>query len=121
LQVTHAVAGGNSAYPQWFTTANLSNPVVGVQGNTGRNQFRGPAYVSDNISLFKIFPITHRVNLEGRFDAFNATNTPAFGLPGATVGSSTFGKITGTLGSGAGNVNGVGGPRVLQAAVKVTF
>jgi len=34
---------------------------------------------------------------------------------------SNLGKITGTLGSGVGNVNGVGGPRVLQAAVKISF
>jgi hypothetical protein len=72
------------------------------------------------LSLFKSFPIVHETSLEARFDAFNMTNTPAFGLPNGTVGSN-LGKITGTLGSGVGNVNGVGGPRVLQAAVKITF
>lgn len=122
-QVTHATAGGNtSSYPLWFNKANFTAPTTGVQGNTSRNQFRGPAYFNDNLSLFKNFPLHgDRLNLEARFDAFNATNTPAFGLPGATVGSSTFGEITGTLGSGVGNVNGVGGPRVLQAAVKISF
>jgi hypothetical protein len=49
------------------------------------------------------------------------TNTPAFGLPTASSTSGSFGMITSTLGSGVGNVNGVGGPRVLQAAVKFTF
>jgi hypothetical protein len=58
--------------------------------------------------------------LELRFDAFNMTNTPAFGLPTSGLGSN-LGKITSTLGSGVGNVNGVGGPRVLQAAVRITF
>jgi hypothetical protein len=58
--------------------------------HTGRNQFRGPGYLSDNLSLFKNFAIyKERVNLETRFDAFNATNTPAFGLPGGTLGSGT--------------------------------
>ena len=122
-KVSHKVAGGTtSAYPLWFDTSVFSTPTPGVQGNTARNQFRGPAYFNDNLSLFKVFPLHgERVNLEARFDAFNATNTPAFGLPGATVGSGTFGEITGTLGSGVGNVNGVGGPRVLQAAVKISF
>ena len=83
-------------------------------------QFRGPAYVSDNLSLSKTFPIREAANLEARFDAFNMTNTPAFGLPNGSLGSN-LGKITGTLGSGVGNVNGVGGPRVLQASVKFTF
>jgi hypothetical protein len=89
-------------------------------GDSGRNQFRGPAYVSDNLSLFKSFPIFRESSLEARFDAFNMTNTPAFGLPNSSLGSN-LGKITGTLGSGVGNVNGVGGPRVLQAGVKIAF
>ena len=132
-QVTHSTAGGNTpSNPLWFNTASFqsvptcaytpASPVACPLGNTGRNQFRGPGYFSDNVSLFKNFPIyRERVNMELRFDAFNATNTPAFGLPGSTQGSSTFGKITGTLGSGTGNVNGVGGPRVLQAAAKISF
>jgi hypothetical protein len=137
-QVTHGVAGGNiSTYPQWFSavtngqanftaptacvTYSATNQVPCALGNTGRNQFRGPGYVSDNLSLFKSFPIFRETALEARFDAFNATNTPAFGLPSSSITSSTFGQITGTLGSGAGNVNGVGGPRVLQAGVKVTW
>ncbi len=122
-QVTHNTVGGNTAsYPTWFNTANFVTAPTGVVGNTQRNQFRGPGYFSDNLSLFKVFPLYHeRVNLTTRFDAFNLSNTPAFGLPGATLGSSTFGQITGTLGSGTGNVNGVGGPRVLQASAKITF
>ena len=119
--------------PTWFNTAPFSqvpgncaytpaSPVACPLGNTGRNQFRGPGYFSDNASAFKNVPLyKERVNLELRLDAFNLSNTPAFGLPGTTVGSSNFGKITSTLGSGVGNVNGVGGPRVLQAAAKFTF
>ena len=96
-------------------------------GNTGRNQFRGPAYFSDNLSIFKSFTVFHEAAIEARFDAFNLTNTPAFGLPNSTYADtiknpkSSFGQISGTLGSGVGNVNGVGGPRVLQAGVKLTF
>ena len=130
-QVTHSVAGGKNPAPTWFSPASFtapaactaysaSNPVPCVVGNTQRNEFRGPGYFSDNLSLFKSFPIYHESSLEARFDAFNMSNTPAFGLPNGTVGSN-LGKITGTLGSGVGNVNGVGGPRVLQAAVKITF
>jgi hypothetical protein len=79
-----------------------------------------PGYFSDNLSLFKSIPTPHESALELRFDAFNLTNTPAFGLPNASLGSN-LGKISSTLGSGVGNVNGVGGPRVLQAAAKFTF
>jgi hypothetical protein len=129
FQVTHSVSNPVSA--AWFNTAafsapascvayTASNPVPCALGTSQRNQFRGPAYFSDNLSLFKSFPIYRESSLEARFDAFNMTNTPAFGQPNGTLGSN-LGKITSTLGSGVGNVNGVGGPRVLQASVKVSF
>jgi hypothetical protein len=128
-QVTHSVSG--AANTPWFNPASFSAPAACVAysasnqvpctvGNTQRNQFRGPAYFSDNMSLFKDFPIYRESNLEVRFDAFNMTNTPAFNLPTSTLGSN-LGKITSTLGSGVGNVNGVGGPRVLEASVKISF
>lgn len=125
-QVTHNVSG--KANVTWFNPASFAAPPACAPaialpcavGNTQRNQFRGPGYFSDNLSLFKNFPIRNRLVLEARFDAFNLTNTPAFGLPNSTLGAN-LGKITSTLGSGVGNVNGVGGPRVLQAAVKITF
>jgi hypothetical protein len=128
-QVTHAVAGGTNAAVTWFNPASFVAPpgctyLAGgppcAVGNTQRNQFRGPAYFSDNLSLFKSFPMWRESALEARFDAFNMTNTPAFGLPNGTLGSN-LGKITGTLGSGVGNVNGVGGPRILQVSIKISF
>jgi len=128
-KVTHNVTGaGNVAWfnPAAFTAApactaySTANPVPCAFGNTGRNQFRGPGYFSDNLSLFKSFPIFRESSLEARFDAFNLTNTPAFGQPNSTLGSH-LGQISSTLGSGVGNVNGVGGPRVLQAGVKIAF
>ena len=130
-QVTHKVAGGKNPAVAWFNPASFaapaacvaysaSNPNPCAVGNTQRNQFRGPGYFADNVSLFKSFPIFRESAFEARFDAFNMSNTPEFGQPNATLGSN-LGKITGTLGSGVGNVNGVGGPRVLQAAVKITF
>jgi hypothetical protein len=129
FQVTHATAGAGNvpwfnpasfAAPPSCTAYSASNPVPCVVGTTQRNQFRGPAYFSDNLSLFKSFPIFRESALEARFDAFNLSNTPAFGQPNGTLGGN-LGKITGTLGSGVGNVNGVGGPRVLEGALKITF
>lgn len=128
-QVTHQHTG--AANVTWFNAASFAAPATCtpysssnqnacIVGNTGRNQFRGPAYFSDNLSLVKAFPIRESWNVEARFDAFNLTNTPAFANPTASLGSN-LGKITSTLGSGVGNVNGVGGPRVLQAGVKLSF
>jgi hypothetical protein len=124
FKVTHKLGS-----TPWFNTAAFTAPPACsytpgnpcAVGNTQRNQFRGPAYFSDDLSIFKSFPVYRESMLEARFDAFNMTNTPAFGLPNSTVGSKSFGEITSILNSGVGNVNGVGGPRVLQAAVKFTF
>jgi hypothetical protein len=60
FEVTHNVNGSGTA--TWFNPASFAappkctaysaaNPVACTLGNTGRNQFRGPAYVSDNLSL----------------------------------------------------------------------
>ena len=89
FQVTHNVNSAGTA--TWFNPASFAspakctaysaaNPVACALGDSGRNQFRGPAYVSDNVSLFKSFPIFRESNLETRFDAYNMTNTPAFGF-----------------------------------------
>ena len=40
---------------------------------------------------------------------------------GSCCGSSSFGTITSTLGSGQGSVNGVGGGRTLQGSAKLMF
>jgi len=131
--VQHSVTSViNTTSPTWFNPATFANPTACTPysssnpnacalGNTGRNQFRGPAYFSDNLSLFKTFPIHENFKLEARVDAFNLTNTPAFANPTSALTSSNFGKVTSIVASGVGNVNGVGGPRVLQAGVKLTF
>jgi len=131
FQVTHSVAGGKNPAVPWFSAAAFSapaacvawtpsNPTPCAVGNSQRDQFRGPGYFSDNVSLSKSIPVFRESLLEARFDAFDMTNTPAFGLPNGTLGTN-LGKITSTLGSGVGNVNGVASSRVLEASVKVTF
>jgi hypothetical protein len=93
-----------------------------VLGNTSRNQFRGPGYIQDNVSLFKKFTIFHELALETRIDAFQLSNTPQFANPNSSSNTATnFGEVTSTLGSGQGSVNGVGGGRTLQGSVKFSF
>ncbi len=105
------------AQPKGFTgTAGF-----GITGNTQRNQFTGPGYVQDNLTIFKQFPLFREANLETRFEAFQLSNTPQFNNPNTGFGSGNFGYITSTVGSGQGSVNGVGGGRSLQASVKLQF
>ena len=122
--------GGIGASKPWFDPTTFSQPTGCTAtpctnpglGNTGRNQFRGPGYIQDNFSVFKRFTIYRETGLEIRVDAFQLSNTPQFANPnGGGVTSSSFGTITGTLGSGQGSVNGVGGGRTLQGSARFSF
>jgi Carboxypeptidase regulatory-like domain len=127
--VIHAV--GSSAH--WFDPTQFTTPTgcpatctaqnVGL-GNTGRNQFRGPGYIQNNFSLFKNFNLYRETSMETRIEAFQLTNSPQFANPTSNnccTATSSFGTVTGTVGSGQGAVNGIGGGRTLQASVHFLF
>jgi hypothetical protein len=132
LTGTYRVLHGIGPNKPWFDPTVFSPPSGIAVGNTGRDQFYGPGYVQDNLSLFKSFPIFREASLETRIDAFQLSNTPQFANPNTGItpsstsapgafGSGAFGTITNTLGSGQGSVNGVGGGRTLQASAKISF
>jgi hypothetical protein len=102
-----------------YTPSTCTSPGL---GNTGRGQFRGPGYIQDNASIFKKFAVYRETAVEVRVDAFQLSNTPQFANPNASgVTAASFGTVTGTVGSGQGAVNGVGGGRVLEGSFKFTF
>ena len=130
----YKVLGGIGATSPWLDKTAFTQPggcpagcnsTNVLLGNTGRNQFRGPGYVQNNLSIFKSFPIWREAALETRLDAFQVSNTPQFAVPNSGSGNlftaGNFGTITSTLGSGQGSVNGVGGGRSLQASARITF
>jgi len=114
------ILGGINTGNPWFSTSSFAQPSGARYGTSGRNIFSGPGLFSLNLSLFKDFKITERWQFELRCETFNFTNTPEFGNPGASITSSSFGDVTGTLGSGTG-VNGTGGGRAIQLGAKLTF
>lgn len=100
---------------KWFNTAAFT-PSVLSYGNVPRNPggLYGPGTKTFDLSLSRSFPMPFRENsLMLRAEFFNAFNTPQFGKPGSTVGTSSFGKITSTGGSDAN--------RVVQLALKYNF
>jgi hypothetical protein len=82
-------------------------------GNLDRNVLRGDAQHRLDLSLAKIIDIGGNRSVELKWDVFNIFNTVNFGLPNNVIGdaSTDFGSITDT----------VGGPRVMQAGVKLRF
>jgi hypothetical protein len=98
---------------RWFDTSRFSQPTPFTYGNVTRTlpDVRGPGLVGLDFSLLKNFAVTENWRLQFRTEAFNLTNTPAFGLPGGTLGASTFGVIS----------SQVNAPRQIQFALRLDF
>jgi len=126
FHVTHGIGTGTHwfdptafAQPSGCTATPCTDPGL---GNSGRNQFNGPGYLQDNFSVFKDFRIYRENTLQFRVDAFQLSNTPQFANPNVSnITASNFGQVTGTLGSGQGSVNGIGGGRTLQGSLRYSF
>ena len=93
-------------------------PQAGLLGNLGRNTGIGPGLATLDLSANKTFRLAERFSLQLRSEAFNLLNRANFGLPNATVFSSTtgvpsptFGRITSTATTS----------RQLQFALKLIF
>ena len=79
-----------------FNTSRLRSP-------TGSTSWAAPDATSCanrpdfnwDFSALKDFQLAERLRLQFRFEAFHASNTPRFGQPGNTLGTSAFGVITG--------------------------
>jgi hypothetical protein len=88
--------------------------VAPCQGNLGRNTFLGPDFFDVDMSLFKNFKVTERVNFQFRVESFNLLNRTNFTLPG----NAGHNKITDPLfGTAGGDFN----PRQIQFGAKVSF
>ena len=96
---------------QWFDPTAFTQQQGFLYGNAGRNILFGPGRYNLDMSLFKDFVIREQKMFQFRADAFNITNHPQFNLPNATIGSTSAGIITSTVGS----------PRQLQLALRFQF
>ncbi|MGH9658532.1 MAG: hypothetical protein ACRD96_08305, partial [Bryobacteraceae bacterium] len=65
-------------------------------GTSARNGLRGPGAGNIDLSVFRVFPITERYQIEFRAESYNFTNTPHFANPTGDVSSSNYTFITGT-------------------------
>jgi hypothetical protein len=112
--------GGKSLNPAAFAI-----PATGKQGSEGRNDIEGFGLTQVDLSLGRKFPLTERVNLEFRTDAFNVLNHPNFANPQAFVGlGPTYLQSATMLNQGLGGLNPLfqqGGPRSLQLGLKLRF
>jgi hypothetical protein len=103
----------------------FSIPSTIRQGTEGRNDIVGFGLTQVDLSIARKFPITERLNLQFRADAFNLLNHPNFSNPYAILqyGSIAF-QSSMMLNQGLGGQNSLfqqGGPRSLQLSLKLGF
>lgn len=105
---------GPKTINEWFDTTAFSTAVPKYTfGNDGRNNIIGPGYVDIDLGIQRTFPLTERVNMPIRFEAFNVANKPNFYNPrgaGQQAGTSSFGSIS-----------QANDPREMQLSVKLVF
>jgi hypothetical protein len=96
----------------WFNTDAFALSTVHF-GTSTRNPLVSPAIRVVNLAAMKNFamPFNEAHQLQIRFEAFNAFNTPQWSTPDANLGDSTFGQVTST------SLNN----RELQLALKYLF
>ncbi len=90
--------------PTTFTTAQFLSgifpaslfpkPAPGTDGTLGRNTFRGPRYVSLDMSLTRNFRMGGTRSLQLRADVYNALNNLNLFLPNVDLSVSNFGRST---------------------------
>jgi hypothetical protein len=88
-------------------------------GNLGRNAILGPGFSNTDLSLIKNITLAGSTSAQIRVEAFDVFNHANFGQPGrvATVGSTSFGVITGTRFPTGDS----GSSRQIQFALKLLF
>jgi hypothetical protein len=106
-------AGSAQGINEWFNPAAFAVPANFTFGNLDRTftAVRQDWTRDCDLSLFKNFKIKEWAQLQFRAEAYNLTNTVVFGAPNTTVGSPSFGVISGQANS----------PRSFQLALKVIF
>jgi hypothetical protein len=93
-----------------FPASIFPKPLPGHEGTLGRNTFRGPKYVTADLSLARAISIRGERQIQLRLEAFNALNNVNLLLPNTDLSLSSFGKSTQAFEA-----------RTLQASVRFLF
>ena len=102
-----------------FNIAAFAVPAPGTFGDAPRNLLRGPGLWQADVALGKHIPLTERVQLQFRAEAFNIFNRPQYAAPLSDISNPvTFGQILSTVNTGP---VGTGTPRQMQFMLKAQF
>jgi Carboxypeptidase regulatory-like domain len=94
----------------WINAAAFVAPPQYTYGNAGRNSVTGPGKSQIDLSLIRSLALQGDARLQLRLEIFNLLNRANFYLPGTSLGTAQFGKISQAYDG-----------RNLQLGVRVTF
>jgi hypothetical protein len=97
----------------YFNTSLFSLQPLGTPGTAARRLFYGPGLANFDMALSKSIRLTESAMAQFRLETFNTLNHAQFFGPSAVNGeitSSAFGQVTGAA-----------PPRLVQAALRITF
>jgi len=125
-----AMLNGTGLTESWFDPLAFAAVTTPTFGTAGFNSIFGPGMINLDVGLSRTFQIGERWRLQLRGDAFNATNTPHFSNPGASVSNmvlnndgtiKSLGGFT-TISSTNGGIGREGiDQRMLQIGVHLQF
>ncbi|MFT3744272.1 MAG: carboxypeptidase regulatory-like domain-containing protein [Pyrinomonadaceae bacterium] len=109
FQPISGAAGSN--LPQTFPGQVFFSNAPGAVGNMELNFLRGPMFFNIDASVIKNIPLSERLRMQIRGEAFNLTNRANF-FSGQqlNIASTTFGRITSTFGQ-----------RIVQFVARIEF
>lgn len=118
IQVLGGVGRG-APYFDPLAFAPVSEPRFGT---AGYNILRGPGVVNWDFGLFRHFQVAEDVDLQFRMEAFNFTNTPHFGNPGANVSNLRLAP-NGSIGSlgGFSEITSARDERIIRFGLRIGF
>jgi hypothetical protein len=76
------------------TIGPWQRPGAGQIGDAGRNSLRGSSFFQSDLAVAKKIPITERVAVQFRADAYNVFNKVNLGMPNTVVDGPVGGEIT---------------------------
>ncbi len=82
---------------EWYNISCFVSPPPYTFGNTGRNILIGPGLATWDLGADKDFRLTEQFGLQFRSEFFNVLNRANFGLPNASIGSTSAGTITSVI------------------------
>jgi len=82
-----AILGGTGPGQSYFDPLAFASVTAVRFGTAGYETLRGPGTTNLDFSIFRTFRVREKLTMQVRAEAFNLTNTPHFGNPGANTTS----------------------------------